>query len=154
MDIETQLGQTSSKIALQRTKELKKLIWDFMAFKQRLECQPERYQFLWASPRTEFQSEWMTNFAGCHDSDAIVDCTIFPGLFRSATPTDATVIEKAIVRILSRPTDPPNRPPEQLPQFSGSKAIVEIPEESSPARDSSAIQSNCTMPGSLPNTTT
>ncbi|KAJ5636879.1 uncharacterized protein N7484_010192 [Penicillium longicatenatum] len=87
-----------------RSGELKELLWRFVKWKGRLECQSVLFYFWWVSPRLPFRTEIMTNLTGDDDPDAIVHRSLSPILYK-LIPGDSepTLVHRALVQITSDP---------------------------------------------------
>lgn len=99
-EIDAQLGPKSHTSANKRTEELKKIFWDFLLFKQRLETQKQSYYLEVYSPGTPFDKGSLSSLSGLTDPDSVVEYTIFPAL-HGVKSNNPFVAQKARVKLLS-----------------------------------------------------
>lgn len=105
MEIEAQLGPKSHTSATERIEGLKKIFWDFLLFKQRLESQDHSYYLELYNPGTPSDKESMSTLSGLADSNSVVEYTIFPAV-HGVVRSEVRVIAKARVELISPGEEP------------------------------------------------
>ncbi|KAJ5099053.1 hypothetical protein N7532_006054 [Penicillium argentinense] len=99
--VQTRCGHLSPTNPQKRSEELRSLIWKFVEFKARLECQANLYVFLMAFPNTRFVGDQMVSSTGDYGASTLVEYTLAPALFKIPSGSaggSTTLVVKAIVK--------------------------------------------------------
>ncbi|KAJ5988529.1 hypothetical protein N7481_003739 [Penicillium waksmanii] len=95
--VESKVGNQSPTCQQKRREQLKTLIWKFVEFKARLECQVNRYMIGQFRPSTSFNEKKMISFGGQSGADIVVDYTLSQALYKLSVDGDPILLLKARV---------------------------------------------------------
>lgn len=100
--VESRFAQHSRTEFRARVRELKVLLAQCIEFKQRLERQGDFYYFFWGPPNRPFSEARMISLTADHPTDAVVESSVWPMLYKVNLKGDDIVVQKELVRTMPR----------------------------------------------------
>lgn len=88
--------------------QLKGLIWRCIELKHKLEYQEGSYMFWTSIPGHPFRSDVMCNFTQDSSPGEVVQCTLWPAVYKVITPGNWEVVVKETVHTIPAPTPQEN----------------------------------------------